>query len=100
MNPMLTEVQFLKIEHAAQWLCPADRDQFWAAVAEELAGRELGDGLVTRAVAKAFARFYRPMQLSAPRSRAWPPPKVSVLPVPCVGDHSFHENCLFADRFL
>jgi hypothetical protein len=76
----VSEVQYLKIAAAAQWLCPADRDQFWAAVAEELTGHELGDGLVTRAIAKAFARFYRPLQLSAPRSRAWPPSKPSALP--------------------
>jgi hypothetical protein len=76
----VSEVQFLKIEHAAQWLCPADRDQFWAAVAEQLAGHELGDGLVTRAIAKAFARFYWPLQLSSPKPRAWTPPKPAVLP--------------------
>jgi hypothetical protein len=67
----LSEVQFLKIEHAAQWLCPADRNAFWAAVAEELAGHELGDGLVTRAITKAFRQFYKPLQLPAPKPRAY-----------------------------
>jgi hypothetical protein len=69
---LVPETSYLKIANAAQWLCPTDRDQFMAAVAEELAGRELGDGLITRAIAKAFRQFYRPLQISEPKSRAWP----------------------------
>jgi hypothetical protein len=67
-------MQFLKIEAAANWLCPADRDQFWAAVAEELRGHELGDGAVTRSIAAAFRRFFRPPDFSeahGPHSRAY-----------------------------
>jgi hypothetical protein len=75
----LSEAQFLKIQNAAQWLCPADRDEFWAAVAAELAGHELGDGLVTRAIAKAFRQFYKPLQPAGPRSRAWPVAQPAVL---------------------
>ena len=68
----VTEGQFLKIEHASAWLCPADRDQFFAAVADELRGRELDDGLVTRSICTAFKKFYRPIQLNeAPRPRAY-----------------------------
>jgi hypothetical protein len=62
----LSEGQFLKIENAAQWLCPADRDQFMAAVAAELQGCELGDGVVSRAVNLAFRQFYRPLKLPEP----------------------------------
>jgi hypothetical protein len=76
----VSEVQYLKIAAAAQWLCPADRDQFWVAVAEELAGHEVGDGIVARSIAKAFARFYQPLQLSSPKPRARAPPKPAVLP--------------------
>jgi hypothetical protein len=68
----VSEAQFLKVENAAQWLCPADRDQFFAAVADELRGRELDDGLVTRSICTAFKKFYRPIQISeAPRPRAY-----------------------------
>jgi hypothetical protein len=68
----ISESQFLKVENAAQWLCPADRDQFFAAVADELRGQELADGAVTRAITKAFRQFYKPLQLSeAPRPRAY-----------------------------
>jgi hypothetical protein len=68
----VSESQFLKIEHASAWLCATDRDQFFAAVADELRGHELDDGLVTRSIAKAFRQFYRPIQISeAPRPRAY-----------------------------
>jgi hypothetical protein len=69
----VSEVQLLKIENSAQWLCPADRDAFMMAVADELRGQqELADGLVTRAITKAFRQFYRPIQISeAPRPRAY-----------------------------
>jgi hypothetical protein len=36
----LSQSQRLQIAAAAQWLCPADHDQFWAAIAAELEGRE------------------------------------------------------------
>jgi hypothetical protein len=68
----VTESQYLKIEHASAWLCPADRDQFFAAVADDLRGHELDDGLVTRSITKAFRQFYKPIQLpEAPRPRAY-----------------------------
>jgi hypothetical protein len=63
----ISEPQFLKVENASQWLCPADRDAFRNAVADALRGRELGDGMVNRAITTAFARFYRPMELPPPR---------------------------------
>jgi hypothetical protein len=56
----------LQIENAATWLCEADRSAFYAAVAAELVGREIGPGLVARSIAKAFAHFYRPLQVSNP----------------------------------
>jgi hypothetical protein len=68
----VSEAQFLKIEAASLWLCPIDRGQFWQAVASELSGRELGDGSVAVAIAGAFKRFYRPVELAeAPRPRAY-----------------------------
>jgi hypothetical protein len=57
----LPEAYFLQIENAATWLCPADRDAFCAQVAAELAGHEIGSGLVGRAISQAFRRFYRPL---------------------------------------
>jgi hypothetical protein len=63
----ISEPQFLKIENAAQWLSVADRDAFRNTVADDLRDRELGDGVVTRAIATAFARFYRPLELPPPR---------------------------------
>jgi hypothetical protein len=56
----------LQIENAATWLCEADRSAFYAAIAAELVGREIGPGLVARSIAKAFAHFYRPLQVSNP----------------------------------
>jgi hypothetical protein len=75
----VSEAQYLKIAAAAQWVCPADRYQFWEGVAAELRGHELGDGFVTRAITKAFRQSYKTLQLpSAPKSRAWPPTKPPV----------------------
>jgi hypothetical protein len=59
----IPEREFSQLHAAAQWLCPADRDQFWAAIAAELAGREIGEGAIARAVAKAFKAFYRPIEV-------------------------------------
>jgi hypothetical protein len=56
----------LQVENAATWLCEADRSAFYAAVAAELAGHEVGPGLVARSIAKAFAHYYRPLQISNP----------------------------------
>jgi hypothetical protein len=55
-----------QIENASVWLCEADRSAFYAAVAAELVGREIGPGLVARSIAKAFAHYYRPVQVSNP----------------------------------
>jgi hypothetical protein len=60
----VSETQFLQISAAAQWLCPPDRDQFWAVVAAELAGCETtGEGTIARVIAKAFKAFYRPIEV-------------------------------------
>ena len=56
----LSDAQSLAISNAAAALCPTDRDQFYQAVARQLAGREIGDGAVHRAVAVAFQAFWRP----------------------------------------
>ena len=56
----------LQIENASVWLHEADRSAFYAAVAAELVGHEIGPGLVARSIAKAFAQFYRPLQVTYP----------------------------------
>jgi hypothetical protein len=59
----IPESLYLQICHASSWLCPSDRDPFWAAVAAELAGREIGAGNVSRAIRCAFKTFYRPIEI-------------------------------------
>jgi hypothetical protein len=59
----IPEHQFLLIAAAASWLCPSDRDQFWAAIAAELAGCEIGEGAIARAVRCAFRIFYKPIEV-------------------------------------
>jgi len=61
--PDLSQRHCLQIAAAAQWLCPLDRDQFWAAVAKDLKGSEVTDAGVTKAIARAFRVFYRPLSL-------------------------------------
>lgn len=56
----LSEPQFLAVANAAAALCPPDRDQFYAAVAAELAGRPIGDGSVFCAIRAAQLRFPHP----------------------------------------
>jgi hypothetical protein len=64
---IISDRQYLTIANAAAALCPADRDQFMAAVARELAGREIGDGAVGRAVASAFQALWSPPDISRAR---------------------------------
>jgi hypothetical protein len=53
----------MQILAAAQWLCPADRDQFWSTIVTDLKGVDGTDAGVTRAIVKAFRIFYRPLSL-------------------------------------
>ena len=53
----VTEEQHLAIERAAAALAESDRWQFVALVAEQLRGREIGDGAVGRAIRIAQSRF-------------------------------------------
>jgi hypothetical protein len=62
----LSDCQSLTVTRAAAALPPADRDPFFQAVANQLAGRELGDGSVHRAVAVAFQAFWKPPELHTP----------------------------------
>jgi hypothetical protein len=56
----VSELQYLAIFNAACALCPADRDQFVAAVARELVGQPVGDGSVGRAIRAVQVRFAHP----------------------------------------
>ncbi len=59
------ELQFFQICNAATWLCPADRDQFWSAVATELQQlSELGEGVIARVIAAAFLRLFQPFEIA------------------------------------
>jgi hypothetical protein len=53
----------MQVIAASQWLCPADRDQFWSAIVTDLKDCAGTDAEVTRAIAKAFRVFYRPLSL-------------------------------------
>jgi hypothetical protein len=65
----LSEHQSIAVTRAAAVLPPADRDQFYAAVAHQLAGCELGDGAVHRAVAAAFRTLWQPPEVPHTPSR-------------------------------
>jgi hypothetical protein len=60
----LSDAQLDSIYRAAAPLDVRDRDGFLRAVAAELRGRELGDGLVARVCADVQARFWRPPNLT------------------------------------
>ena len=65
----LSDCQSLTVTSAAAALCPSDRDQFYAAVAHQLAGHEIGDGAVHRAVAVAFQLYFKPPETPHTPSR-------------------------------
>jgi hypothetical protein len=59
----LSDNQLETVMRAAGVLNIYDRDEFLRAVAHELAGRELGDGIVGRVCAELQKRFWRPPEL-------------------------------------
>jgi hypothetical protein len=59
----LTDDQLLTIERMAQPLHPRDRGAYLHRVAELLAGVEIGDGVVTRAAARAQRELFDPPEL-------------------------------------
>jgi hypothetical protein len=59
----ITPEQMSAIKAAANTLVLADRAPFLEAVAEGLRGREIGNGIVGRAIREAQAKFWRPPQL-------------------------------------
>jgi hypothetical protein len=65
----LSDRQSLTVTSAASVLPPADREQFLQAVAHQLAGHEIGDGSVHRAVAAALQAFWKPPDLTHPGRR-------------------------------
>jgi hypothetical protein len=57
----IPEASFLRISAAANWIAPAERAQFLQAVADELArAPEIGEGVVARAISKAFKAAFDP----------------------------------------
>jgi hypothetical protein len=61
----IPEIQFFQIAHAALWLCPPDRDQFWQLIAAELQQiPEPGEGVVVRTITRIFLQLFRPPEIS------------------------------------
>ena len=56
----VSESSYFQICAAARWLCEPDRAPFLKTIVDELEGHEIGDGIVARAVGRAFKAFYRP----------------------------------------
>ena len=56
----VSEGSYFQICAAVQWLCEPDRARFLNAIVNELEGHEIGEGVVTRAIAKAFFAFWQP----------------------------------------
>jgi hypothetical protein len=65
----LSDHQSLAVDNAALALPLADRDAFYQAVANQLAGHEIGDGIVHRAVAAAFRTLWKPPDIPHTPSR-------------------------------
>jgi hypothetical protein len=65
----LSDRQSSAVASAAAALSAADRDQFYQAVAHQLAGHEIGDGSVHRAVATAFQLYFKPPETPHSPSR-------------------------------
>jgi hypothetical protein len=65
----LSDRQSTAVASAAAALPASDRPAFYDAVAHQLAGHEVGDGAVHRAVATAFSALFKPPELPAAKSR-------------------------------
>jgi hypothetical protein len=65
----LSDRQSTAVASAAAALPASDRPAFYDAVARQLAGHEIGDGSVHRAVAAAFSAIFKPPELPAAKSR-------------------------------
>ena len=59
MFDRLNEEQILSVYRAARPLHPSDHDAFFAAVAKELDGQEIGDGMLHRCIAAVQGRFVK-----------------------------------------
>lgn len=57
---LVSEGSYFQICAAVQWLSEPDRQPFLNTIAIELEGYEIGDGVVARALGRAFKAFYRP----------------------------------------
>ena len=56
----VSEGSFFQICAAVQWLREPDRGPFLQAIVDELEGHEIGDGVIARALVKAFRAFWQP----------------------------------------
>jgi hypothetical protein len=65
----LSDRQEVAIARTAAVLPLADRPAFYDAVARQLAGHEIGDGAVGRAIATAFQTFWKPPEVPHTPSR-------------------------------
>jgi hypothetical protein len=71
MRPIaLTDRQLAAIIAAAEPLAPADRSPFLAEVAAALQGQEIGDGMVHRACADAWTKFWHPPALERAKGQS------------------------------
>jgi hypothetical protein len=61
----LTDAQRSAVMAATKPLPPTDRPAFLAQLAQELYGRELGDGAVYRAIRETQRRFFAPPEFSS-----------------------------------
>ena len=69
----IPETSFLRVSAAANWISPAERARFLQAVADELAHvPEIGEGVVARAIAKAFKVAFDPPLSTDDRGSAKP----------------------------
>jgi len=57
----VSERSYFRICTAVQWLCEPDRGPLLQALVDELEGHEIGDGIVARAIGRAFKAFHRPL---------------------------------------
>jgi hypothetical protein len=66
----LTDEQMDAVLRAAEPLHPVDRSPFLEALAAQLRGRDLGDGMVGRAIRDVQRKFFRPEPTEHPHKYA------------------------------
>jgi hypothetical protein len=72
MSPIaLTDDQLSMLMRTAATISPDRREQFLLAVADQLRGQDIGDGVVNRAIRSVVRQYFDPPEVDDTRGSKW-----------------------------